>query len=224
MKSRPAVALCALLITASAGPAHAHPGSGIVVTRDGRVLFVTVGDSRILTIGPGGEIRTFLDDPRLRLPHHLVLDPSGDLYSVSDHDGRVRRITPAGGMTQVFPFASTGAAVHLGAGGDPFTVDANGDLHGVDARAEAGRWRVVRVDATGASARLAGSEEGHRDGRGAGARFGELHFASMVIGPDGCSACGASASSSPCCSCSRRARGDRSTSSITSSGPSSRAR
>ena len=95
--------LVALLMLAVVAPLSAHPGSGLVVDRLGRVYFVLPGDNRIMRIDGAGNLTTLVSDPRLRLPHHLVLDADGNPFAASDHDGPLWTLPPAGGLTDFVP-------------------------------------------------------------------------------------------------------------------------
>lgn len=155
-------------------PALAHPGAGIVVDRIGRVYFVVPGRNSILLIDERGRLGVFLDDIRLSLPHHLVFDRRGDLYTISDNDGSAWRISADGRMTRVLQ-------APIGSFGDPFTLDSAGVFYSITSGERA---RVVRVTQDGRMSPLAGGAEGYADGVGAVARFGGLHFSGMVVGPD----------------------------------------
>lgn len=155
----------------STGAAFAHPGPGIVVDQTGRVYFVVLGDSRIFTIAPDGSRAVWLEDDRVRLPHHLVIDADGGLYTVSDDDGRVWRIAPDGGLTPFFPSGRVRAArgIQVGQYGNPFTIDSSSAIYAVSGD----RNRIVRIEPSGAVTPVGD------------APFGDLHFSAMAWGPDG---------------------------------------
>jgi len=166
-----------LLFALSPTRADAHPGSGIVVGADGAIYFVVYGTNRIMRIAPDGRRAVLVDDERLRLPHHLVVDATGALYSSSDFDGKVWRIGTDGSLTlhfdsAVLPRSAPGfRGFAVGLGGDPFTIGPDGALYALGPDDGAS---IVRIERDGKFRRLAG-----------GAPFGELHFGTMVFGPTG---------------------------------------
>src|SRR5262245_5443505 len=133
-KSRIRSLLPLICIALAASPAWSHPGPGILVNGTGRVYFVDGVRHRIMGIGADGKLATFVqgeDGKTLSLPHHLVMDDAGNLYSVGDRDSTVWRISPDAKLTKVYPpDGSKGTAV-IGSGGDPFTRDAMGNLYGI---------------------------------------------------------------------------------------------
>ncbi len=158
-------------------PAHAHPGSGFVVDRAGTVYFVVLGTNRIMRVTRDGASSVLVDDERLRLPHHLVLDAAGALYSASDFDGRVWRVGSDGSLhlrfdSNLLPRSAPGVPVFaVGLWGDPFTIDASGNIY---ALGPGDRSTIVRI-----------TPEAHVTPVAAGTRFGDLHFSSMAWSPAG---------------------------------------
>lgn len=183
--SAAAFVLCTLCGT----PALAHPGSGVVVDRNGQVYFVVPGQSHIMRIDAEGRLTTFVSDDRLRLPHHLVIDEEGNIYTASDDDGVVWRISPDGSMTRFFSVSRGGERppMLLGMYGDPFTIDPAGNIYCTlsDLQQNSFQHQIFRIDSAGEAILLAGSDSGYADGRGSDARFGSLHYSSMALGPDG---------------------------------------
>lgn len=167
--------LLALTLAVVAAPvARAHPGPGLVVDRDGTVYFVVLGSNAIMRRTPDGRVSTFVNDERLRLPHHLVLGADGSLYAASDNTGTVWRIARDGSLearlvSTMLP-AHRGRALQVGAWGDPFTLDAEGNVYAVAPEGNA----IVRVTRAGEVTRIADS-----------AAFGNLHFSAMSWGADG---------------------------------------
>jgi len=106
-----------------AAAALAHPASGLVVDREGRIAFVDFVRSRVLRADPDGRVTTlFADRKRLSTPHHLKLDRAGNLWTVGDQGGRLGRIDPDGAWTEI-------AVVEgLGWGGDPFAIGDDGTI------------------------------------------------------------------------------------------------
>jgi sugar lactone lactonase YvrE len=155
--------------------ARAHPGSGIVVDRTGRIYFVKPGDHRIFVLSTDGRVAVLVDDPRLRLPHHLVLDAQGNLYTASDNDGRVWKIASDGRLTLHFDSRSVWQthSVQVGSYGDPWAMDAAGGVYAVAWQSGSfTRSAIVRIAPSGAVTELANR------------RFGNLHFGTMAWGPD----------------------------------------
>lgn len=171
------LAILAGILTLAVVPAraHAHPGAGIVVDRNGTVYFVVSGSSHLMKWRAGEKATVFVSDDRIRLPHHLTYGRDGFIYVVSDDDGRVFRIDDAGRLHLHFDTRSARPSrqsrLQIGAWGDPFTVDSVGNIYGLgDGDVSA----IVRVSLNGAVVPIA-----------AGTTFGELHFRGMAIGPDG---------------------------------------
>lgn len=126
-----------------------------------------------MVLEPDGRARTFVQDERLRLPHHLVLGRDGALYVASDHDGRVWRVSATGALTEYFNstpvWNATGTMV--GSGGDPFTIDAAGNVYAVVSPLGS---TIVRITPDARVTPVA-----------ARSRFGPLHFRAMAWGPPG---------------------------------------
>jgi sugar lactone lactonase YvrE len=157
-------------------PAHAHPGSGIVVDARGNVYFVVPGSNDIMRVDRSGQATKFVSDERLRLPHHLVLGRDGSLYAASDYDGRVWHIGADGSLREFFNSNRVGRApgrpeVQVGSFGDPFTIDSAGNIY---ALAAPNVGAIIRITPEGTATPIAEH-----------ARFGALHFASMTWGGDG---------------------------------------
>ena len=173
------IALCIFF----AGKAWPHPGAGIVVDRYGQVYFVLSGapHDRIMKIDAQGKVAPFIIDKRLRAPHHLVIDADGNLYTVSDNDGIVWKITPAGKMKRFFSSVKGNGIGGIGTWGDPFTIDRAGNIYYID---YPGRNQILKITSEGEVTTLAGSKQGFADGKGNEAKFGDLHGASMTWSPD----------------------------------------
>lgn len=166
-----------LLIAALPAAARAHPGSGLVVDRAGTVYFVVPGSHRIMRVTRDGHASVFVDDGRLRAPHHLTLRSDGALFVASDHDGVVWRIHADGSLEEHFrsaqlPRSAPGfSPFAVGFGGDPFTVDDAGEVYAVRTILAV---EVVRISRTSEVRRLGGET-----------RFGDLHGSSFAWGPEG---------------------------------------
>jgi sugar lactone lactonase YvrE len=172
------LALAVAYVRAAATAAQAHPGSGIVVGRDGRVFFVLFGPNRIMVREPDGRVRVFAEDDRWLRLHHLVLDSAGNLYTTSDHDGRVWRIAPDGRVTEFFfnPRLWGERGIMIGSGGDPFTLDTEGNVYALDRPSGSNIRRITPAGDVLAFAELERPQfQPRRQG---------LHSSSMAWGPD----------------------------------------
>ena len=177
----------AILSTLLVSVARAHPGSGLVVDREGRLYFVVIGQNYIMRVDTRGDLTTFVSDPRLRLPHHLVVDQDGNIYTASDHDGIVWKIAPDGTMMEYFSSRALWREriAIVGQGGDPFTLDEAGNLYCIAYSPRPDQSRILRITPEGVASTIAGSGTGYADGVGQEAKFADLHFASMAWGPAG---------------------------------------
>jgi DNA-binding beta-propeller fold protein YncE len=158
-----------------------------VVDARGQVYFVHGERSRILRVDAMGKLTTFLqgeEGKKLSAPHHLVLDKEGNLYSVGDRDGGVWKITPEGKSTQVYPPVDWVGIGFVGSGGNPFTLDADGNLICIHYRPSK-HSQVLKVGPDGRLASLAGGDWGYADGKGTQARFRDLHGAAFAWAADG---------------------------------------
>lgn len=173
-----------LLYALFAGGVSAHPGSGIVVGRDGQVYFVLYGpNNRIMKTNAQGEVAAFVIDERLHAPHHLVIDQQGNLSTVSDADSIVWKIKPTGRMTKLYSPDKQTRTARVGTGGDPFTIDRAGNIYCIN---YPGRSQILKITPEGRVTPLAGSDyRGYADGKGREAKFGDLYSASMAWGPGG---------------------------------------
>ena len=176
--------LCLLLIAASLC-ATAHPGTGLVIDKDGTIYFVDSVRNRIMKFKDGSLSVLFVDPSgeRLSVPHHLFADGAGNLITGSDRHHPMLKISPDGTATKLYP--SLGAEEpKITMGGDPFAFAPDGSL--VFVRADQFTFsKLFRLTAGGKESFLAGGDKGHADERGADARFGSLHFSGMTFGPDG---------------------------------------
>jgi sugar lactone lactonase YvrE len=166
---------------------HAHPGSGIVVDAKGQVYFVDGLRNRIMKIDAAGKLSVLVSGTmagKLSNPHHLTLDAEGRLYSVGDQDGVVWRIADDGATTRVYPPSDWVGLTFVGSGGDPFTITATGGLFCINYR-QFKHCQILKIEPDCRIWSLAGGEWGHADGKGAEARFSDLHGASFVLGSDG---------------------------------------
>ena len=171
--SRRTIALAMFIVASAAAPAFAHPGAGIVVDAKGRVFFVSTFANLVMMLDTNGKVRPFVTDPRLELPHHLVLGRDGSLYVASDHDGIVWRIGENGELTQFFSSAVTKGRTRIlvGNSGNPFTIDSAGNILAV--AGEASAPGIVRID------------HGVVVPAALNAHFARLHYGAMAWGRDG---------------------------------------
>ena len=182
MSRLPRFALLAALGLAGCGArAAAHPGTGIVADRAGRIYFTDL--RQIWRLEPGGRLTVVVPETHT---HELFLDGEGNLFGEHlEYEGSaerwwtsVWRLTAAGRLSQLHPrtegFRSAFPAVRdrLGNG---YYADVNNHLRETS--------RIYRRSPAGAVALLAGGAWGHRDGAGPQARFGSI--GSMAAAPDG---------------------------------------
>ena len=163
----------------------AHPGSGIAVDAGGHV-FVTVGPY-VVRIDTNGQSRTIVSDPenkRFYQLHHIRRAPDGGLLTASDIGDAIWRFTVEGHLSRFYPGAKQNGSLHVGSGGDPFEVDAEGNIYAVNS----GQFRftqIFRMSPHGRISLVAGGDWGHADGAGEQAKFADVHGGSLVAGPDG---------------------------------------
>ena len=118
----------------------------------------------------------------IQLPHHIVRARGGGLYTVDSERGIVHRVDgDATAPLAEHEAVRTGA---IGRGGDPFAITEDGTVYWVDG-APGRDARLVRQAPDGDIEFVAGGAMGHADGRGAAARFGDLHGSTFAWGPDG---------------------------------------
>ena len=169
-----ASALTAALIALLLGPmpAAAHPGAGIVADARGNVFFVVFGSSHLMKLTPDGRASVFVSDERIRVPHHLSIGPEGSLYVASDDDGRVWRVDADGRLTLHLDSRrqTRHARLMVGAGGDPFAVDAAGAVYALAAPNGAALVRIVGDSHVSLPPFT---------------RLERLHYRAMTVGPDG---------------------------------------
>lgn len=142
--------LVVLLLAISAGPAHAHPGIGIVVDRAGNVFYTDL--VHVWRIAPDGRKSIAVRDVHT---HELALDGTGTLYGEdSRYQGgdrwkhRIWRRTPDGRVHDVIPwrdgFWPEFGFVHDAAGAMYWIRCARDTDCTVQRRARDGRTTVIR--------------------------------------------------------------------------------
>jgi hypothetical protein len=163
----------------------AHPGSGLAVDAQGRV-FAAVG-AFVVMIDTNGQSRTIVSDPKnekFYQLHHIRRSPDGGLITASDRGDAIWRFTAEGHLSRFYPGPNQDGALSVGSGGDPFEVDAEGNIYAINS----GQFRftqILKISPHGRIAFVAGGDWGHADGTGPQARFGDVHAGSLVVGPDG---------------------------------------
>ena len=175
-----------VLVLVGAGlPLRAHPGSGLAVDAQSRV-FATVGASVVL-LEPDGRARRLVSDPtneKFYQLHHLRRAPDGGLITASDMGNAIWRFTDEGILSRYYPGADRDGALRVGSGGDPFEVDAEGNIYAINS-VQFRFTQILKISPEGRIALVAGGDWGHADGEGARARFADVHGGSLVAGPDG---------------------------------------
>jgi sugar lactone lactonase YvrE len=175
----------AVVLLVAAPAANAHPGSGIAVDARGRV-FVTMGPF-VVRIDTNGQSRTIVSDPenkKFYQLHHIRRAPDGGLLTASDIGDAIWRFTAEGHLSRFYPGANQDGSLRVGSGGDPFEVDAEGNIYAINS----GQFRftqIFRISPHGRISFVAGGDWGHADGAGERAKFADVHGGSLVAGPDG---------------------------------------
>jgi sugar lactone lactonase YvrE len=182
LRLRGVVTFAAATLCVFPAAVRAHPASGIVVDRKGNVFFCDFTRNRILKVAPDGTVRVHVEDKdgrELSVPHHLTIDGQGNLYTASDRGGRVWRIAANGKLTRIHSVKDVVGGDEPGLGGDPVTVDPEGNVVCV-LTDRLRRSRIVRIDPAGQLTELGGGFRGMADGTRADATFGELHDSTFV--------------------------------------------
>jgi hypothetical protein len=155
------------------------------VDAQGRVFFAA--GPIIVMIETNGVARTIVHDrknERFYQLHHIQRAPDGGLVTASDMGDVIWRFTPEGTLSRFYPPANEDRALRVGLGGDPFAVDREGNVYAVNSRQD--RFtQILRITPAGRISVLAGDDWGFADGLGINARFGDLHYESMIATPEG---------------------------------------
>jgi sugar lactone lactonase YvrE len=161
--------------------AQAHPGTGIVVDRGGRIFFTDL--ARIWRLDPDGRLSVAVPSTHT---HELYMDAAGNLFgehlwyeSGSDRfRTRAWKLAPDGKVSKVLPptkhFPAFVSPI-VDAAGNRYVADVNNNVRETS--------RIFRTSPAGDRVLLAGGAWGQRDGRGADARFGSI--GGMAVGADG---------------------------------------
>lgn len=164
--------------------ASAHPATGIVVDRAGRVYFSDL--ETVWRLDPGGRLSAFRPGVRGEHVHELSVDERGNVYgantayepSTQRWITSVWRRSPEGLETfLVAPTAEPPLALTIWRQSDGSTYFFDQDSH----RRE--RTVLLKRAPDGTVTTVAGGAYGFADGRGTGARFQSV--AGMAFGPDG---------------------------------------
>ncbi len=181
----PLLCVCVVLFTSSA---PAHPARGIVVGKEGRIHFLGPGPAfQLWSIEPDGK----LGRPRatgIVGPHHLAIDPAGNLYLAGAYPVQLIRLSANGGLTTAYPpRGKKRGTANLGSGvQSPVLVDGKGAIYFVETRGGATEWcRIMKVAPDDSVTLVAGSVCGHADGKRENAQFRRLDSGTMTWGPDG---------------------------------------
>lgn len=173
------------LLLAFAATLGAHPGSGIAVDEQGRVL-ITAGP-HIVLVETNGKARFLVSDrahEKFYQLHHLQRAPGGGWVTASDMGTALWHFTHEGALTRYFPPPNDDRALRVGLGGDPFALDAEGNVYAVNSVQD--RFtQILKVTREGRIHTLAGGDWGYADGAGAAARFGNLHSATFLVVANG---------------------------------------
>lgn len=177
--------LATLLVTLFFVFTSAHPGSGIAVDEQGRVFFAA--GSVIVMVETNRQARTIVHDSRQERfyqLHHIHRSPKGAAWlTASDRGDVLWQFTPNGELTRFFPLDGNPSPAEIGSGGDPFAVDADGNIYVVKSAPNLST-QVLRINSSGKTNLVAGGRWGYLDGNGANARFEDLHGGSMIIAKD----------------------------------------
>ncbi len=184
----PALLATAFFAVIVAATVQAHPASGIVVDKSGVIYFVFGPSHRIWKVDTDGQAAALVTgglDQDFRVPHHLIIDAKGQLYTASDAGSFVWRIAPDGTLTQIYPPDGSQQHSSVGLGGDPFTLTSDGRIIAVISSMQHMESRIVSITLDGKVMPLAGGRVGFADGEGKDARFGDLHGSSFAFSSDG---------------------------------------
>jgi len=180
MKRSLRFAVLPLFLALLPGTSRAHPGTGIVVDRDGRIYFTDL--IRIWKLEPNGRLSVAVPNKH---SHLLYLDHRQDLWGehLTYESGRelwwssVWKLARSGAFTEVVPpmqgFPKIFSPV-VDREGNRYFAEVNNNRRETS--------RIVRKTPEGRIELLAGGAWGYADGRGAAARFGSI--GGMNVGPD----------------------------------------
>ena len=178
---RHATLVLSLFLALIPAPARAHPGTGIIVDRDGRIFFTNLKE--IWRLDPDGRLsiavpnkhshELYLDEHQNLWGEHLTYEPSRRLWWSS-----VWKLAPDGTFAEVLPPTQGFPKVFSPA------MDRQGNHYFTEGGGRGDNFlRIVRKTPEGRIEVVAGGDRGHADGKGAAALFGSIY--AMTVGPDG---------------------------------------
>jgi sugar lactone lactonase YvrE len=195
MATRSIILTTLLLTLTTRLPAFAHPASGIAVDKQGTVYCVDQMQDRLLKITPDGTVTTLVRgvegegnkrQVRFVNPHHLIQDAAGNLFTCGDGGNTgVWKVKPGGEVTRYYPPENWYQQILIGSGGDPFALDAKGNLYCWNER-QFKFSQILKVSPEGQVRNFAGGDWGLADGERETVKFASLHSAALRFGPDGC--------------------------------------
>jgi len=165
-----------LLIYLTSNCVIGHPGTGIVIGKNGKVYYVESLANRIMVINKEGNVEPFVTG--INNPHQLIIDKNGYLYTADDNTGIVYKISPEGVKTQYY-ISDTNSIV-VGKWGDPFTIDNEGNIICIDKEPREFCF-IIKISPTGIIDTIAGGAWGYADGNGTNAKFSKMHYGSMSM-------------------------------------------
>ena len=155
----------------------------VAVDSSGAVYIADYGNNSIRKITPAGVVTTFAGSTigfadgtgsaaQFNRPQGVAVDSSGTVYVGDTGNNRVRKITPAGVVTNFAGSGTVGSADGTGGAAQFYrpegvAVDSSGTVYVVDAA----NHRIRKITPAGVVTTLAGSTAGFADGTGAAAQF-----------------------------------------------------
>lgn len=164
--------------------ANAHPPTGIVVDKRGRIYFSDL--ETVWKLGPGGRLVVFRAGVAGRHVHELFIDGDGNVYgsdisyepATKKYTGSVWKMSSSGTLTWLQEPSDNAPA------GMSNWIDPSGNMYSIDQNNHTKtRTLLVRRTPDGTVTTLAGGAYGHADGQGGSAKFSSV--GGMTFGPDG---------------------------------------
>lgn len=177
-------AAIAALVLFAIGSAAAHPPTGIVVDRQGRVYFTDL--ETVWKLGPSGKLVVFRAGVAGRHVHELSIDADGSVYGVDNsydaatntYPTAVWKMTFEGKLTWIQELSAnprSGTNIWIDRAGNMYSVDQNNHTKT--------RTVLLRRAPDGTVMTFAGGAYGHADGKGAAAKFSSV--GGLTIASDG---------------------------------------
>lgn len=181
-----ALKLCLMLAVAwlCAFEVEAHPASGVVVDRAGRVYFSDL--ETVWRLDARGALRVFRPGVRGRHVHELTVDDGGNVYGadLTYEPGAQRWVTAVWRRTRAGVETYLVAPTERPPRGAGVVRDAQGNAYAVEQDNHTKRETLLLKRTPGGEVSvLAGGAYGHADGKGASARFGSV--VALALGRDG---------------------------------------